>query len=269
MAELPLLWTAFAGYLAAGSLAIGALALGRRPERAILGLLAAGLALHSLSIALRWERLGHGPFITMFEVLSSNIWSLTLLFALAYWRVRAVRPAAPFVMPILLMMMAWNLTTDSGEGYYPPTFHTHWLWVHVGFGKLFLGAVLVAVGISGIVLARWAGFGAARLARLPASERLDDLAFRFMAAALIFQSLMLVAGAIWAQDAWGRYWAWDPLETWSFLTWLALVAALHARAAFRVGPSAGAAMIVGVFVLAFFTLFGVPFVSTAFHKGAV
>jgi ABC-type transport system involved in cytochrome c biogenesis permease subunit len=269
MPELPVLWAALLVYVAAGSLAIGALALGRRPERTVLAMLVLGLALHAVSIALRWERLGHGPFITMFEILSSNVWSLTAVLAIAYWRIRALRPAAAFAMPILFLLMGWLLVAQPVEGHLPPTYRTAWLWVHVGFGKVFLGAVLVAVALSGVVLARATGFGAARLARLPANERLDDLAFRFMAAGLVFETLMLLAGAIWAQGAWGRYWAWDPLETWAFLTWVALAASLHARLAWRVAPPVGAAMVIAVFALAFLTFFGVPFVSTAPHKGAI
>jgi ABC-type transport system involved in cytochrome c biogenesis permease subunit len=90
-----------------------------------------------------------------------------------------------------------------------------------------------------------------------------------MLAALLFESLMLVAGAVWAQDAWGRFWAWDPLETWAFLTWIALAAAVHARLAWRLTPRVGAWMVLAVFALAFLTFFGLPFVSVAPHKGAV
>jgi ABC-type transport system involved in cytochrome c biogenesis permease subunit len=90
-----------------------------------------------------------------------------------------------------------------------------------------------------------------------------------MLAALVFHSLMLIAGAVWAQDAWGRFWAWDPLETWAFVTWLALAAAVHARLTWRIGPRSGALLIAAVFVIAFLTFFGVPFVSLAPHKGAV
>jgi ABC-type transport system involved in cytochrome c biogenesis permease subunit len=90
-----------------------------------------------------------------------------------------------------------------------------------------------------------------------------------MALALVFDSLMLITGAIWAQDAWGRYWAWDPLETSSFITWILLAFALHLRVTYRSSPRQGAWMAITVFLLAFITFFGVPFVSTAPHKGAV
>jgi ABC-type transport system involved in cytochrome c biogenesis permease subunit len=257
MHEAPLLWSALLAYVVAGSTAIVALALERRADRWILALLALGLGLHGAALAARWLAVGHGPFITLFEILSSNVWSLTLVFTLAYWRVPAVRPAAAFVMPVLFILMGWLLVAHPGEGHFPPTYRTLWLYVHVALGKVFLGAVLVAVGLSGLILARLAAQG------------LEELAFRFMAIGFVFETLMLVSGAVWAQDAWGRYWAWDPLETWAFLTWLSLAAFLHARVAFRVGPRASAVMIIGVFVLAFLTFFGVPFISTAAHKGAI
>jgi len=268
-AELAWLWAAVAGYVAAGSLAIITVVLNKRPGRTVLALMAAGLALHAVSLALRWTRLGHGPFITMFEILSSNVWSLALVFSLAYWRVCALRPAAAVVMPVLFVMMGWLVLTSPGEGHFPPTYHTVWLYVHVGLGKVFLGSVLVAVGIAGIILLRTAGSSVARLAALPDDIRFEELAFRFMVLGFVFETLMLIAGAIWAQDAWGRYWAWDPLETWSFITWLTLAFFIHLRVTVKLRPCYCAALIVAVFALAFVTFFGVPFVSTVPHQGAV
>jgi ABC-type transport system involved in cytochrome c biogenesis permease subunit len=267
--ELQFLWAAVVVYVLAGSIAIFSVVLNKRPERTILGLIVLGIALHAASIGLRWERLGHGPFATMFEILSSNIFSLLLVFTIAYWRIKAIRPIAAVVMPILFMMMGWLMLTDSREGHLPATYHTIWLYIHVSLGKVFLGSVLVAVGMAIVVVLRSRGIGIKRFAQLPSDERLDDLAYRFMALGLIFESLMLVAGAIWAQDAWGRYWAWDPLETWAFLTWLTMAFALHMRFTLKATPQRGAVMIMVVFLLAFTTFFGVPFVSTAPHKGAV
>jgi ABC-type transport system involved in cytochrome c biogenesis permease subunit len=269
MPELALLWIASFFYLAAACVVVLSPGRGDRGHRAVIALLATGLALHAASLGLRWERLGTGPFITMFEILASNVWSLTLLYAFAYWRWPAVRPGAVVVLPIVLVMALWMLSSDPAAGHQPATYRTLWLWVHVGFGKVFLGAVLVAVGLSGVILLRGLPAAAPRFARLPGDARLEALAFRFLVVAFLFESLMLVAGAIWAQDAWGRYWAWDPLETWAFLTWLALAAFIHARSAFRVAPAAGAAMVIAVFAIAFLTFFGVPFVSTAPHKGAI
>jgi ABC-type transport system involved in cytochrome c biogenesis permease subunit len=267
--ELKLLWSAILAYVIGGSLAIGSVVLRKRPERAILALILFGWTLHTASLAARWDRLGHGPFMTMFEILSSNVWSLVLAFVIAYWRVPVIRPSAAVVMPILFVMMGWLMLSSPGEAHFPQTFRTPWLYIHIGFGKVFLGAMLVAVGLAGVIQSRQGEWGRRWFQTLPPDVRLDELAYRMMALGLIFDTLMLIAGAIWAQDAWGRYWAWDPLETWAFLTWLLLAVALHLRVTYRPSPRVSSLLAVGVFVLAFLTFFGVPFISTAPHKGAV
>lgn len=266
--ELQALWAALVFYVLAGSVAIIGVVLKRKPERAVLGLLIIGLLLQTASIALRWERVGHGPYITMYEVLQSNIWSILLIYVLVYWRIPAIRPTAAAVMPIMFVLMGWMLMTNAYDGNPPSTYHTIWLFIHIGFAKVFFGATLVATGISAIILLRQTRYGE-RFARMPEDKRLDELSFRFMALGLIFHSLMLIAGAIWAQDAWGRYWNWDPLETWSFLTWLLLAFSLHMRLAYKTTPRTGALLVIAVFALAFLTFLGIPFISQAPHKGAI
>jgi ABC-type transport system involved in cytochrome c biogenesis permease subunit len=263
--EATWLGLAVGAYGLAGAAALAGAALGRRPDTVTAGLLGAGVAAHTLSLAVRWERVGHGPFISMFEVLSSNVWSLSLLFLAAFLMVRAVRPAAAVALPIIFVLMAWMLVTHPDDGHLPATYATLWLYAHVAFGKVFLGALLVATAVSALML-----FAARKPAPASPDEAAREaLVLRFLLLAFVFESLMLVTGAVWAQDAWGRFWAWDPLETWSFLTWLAIAILLHARVTMHLPPRATAAMVVTVFALAFLTFFGVPFVSTALHKGAV
>lgn len=267
--EMLFLWAALVAYVLGGSLAIGGVVIGKRAERTVLALTVIGLALHTVSIGWRWSRLGHGPFVNLFEILSSNIWGLMLVVAIAYWRIPAIRQAAAMIMPIMFLMMGWLLLIHPGETQLPATFRTTWLFVHVGFAKVFLGALLIAVGLSGVILSRQVRRGQRWFEQLPDDSRLDELSFRFMALALVFHSLMLIAGAIWAQDAWGRYWAWDPLETWSFLTWITVALSMHARVAYRISPRQAASMVIGVFIVAFLTFFGIPFISQAAHQGAV
>lgn len=263
------LWAALLAHVFAGAVAIVSLILRRRADRWFIALLTVAIGLHTVSLAARWQRVGHGPFITMFEILSSNIWSLSLALALVWWRIPAIRAVAAFVMPILFLMMGWLLVASPADGHFPPTYRTVWLYVHIGFGKVFLGAVLVSVGLSAVILARGSDGLRARLAALPSSDRLDDLSFRFMGIGIVFESLMLISGSIWAQDAWGRYWSWDPLETWALLTWLTLAFAIHMRVAAKVAPRVGAVLVMAVFLIAFLTFFGIPFVSVSPHKGAI
>jgi ABC-type transport system involved in cytochrome c biogenesis permease subunit len=227
------------------------------------------LAALAVGVAMRWTRVGHGPFLSLFEILASSLLSLGVVWRLMSLRVAVLRGSAPVVLSLLAVLGAWLLVADASDTVLPPTYEMPVLWFHLAFGKIFLGCALVATGLAGVVLARSTGAGARWFCRMPGDAAIDELAWRFMLAALVFESLMLIAGAVWAQDAWGRFWAWDPLETWAFITWLALAAAVHARTAWRVGPRAGALMIAAVFVIAFLTFFGVPFVSIAPHKGAV
>lgn len=278
--ELPWLWAGVAVYLvAAARVWIGGVAAaglvggtpGRDGSRELRGpWLEAGVTLIAIGLALRWSRLGHGPFLNMFEILASSLFSLGLIYAFACRRRSTGQAAgALVVLPVLALMGLWMLTTDPADTHFPPTYDTPVLWFHVLLGKIFLGCALVATGLAGVVLLRRSPAAPARLARGPSDLLLEQQAWRVMQVALVFETLMLVAGAVWAQDAWGRYWAWDPLETWAFLTWLLLVGAIHARRVWPIGPTAGAGLIVAVFVVAFLTFFGVPFISVAPHKGAV
>lgn len=274
MPETPWMLAALAAYALVAMLAVPAAGAARvmavPRAQALAGLaLAAALALHTLALLLRWEALGHGPFTTMHEILSSNLWSLALVFALAFWGVRELRGALLVAVPVWAVLGVWMLLADAGAGHFPPTYATPLLYLHTVLGKVYLGLLLVAVALGGASAMRRSAWGARRLAALADEQRLDELAHRFAAFALVADTLMLIVGAVWAQDAWGRYWAWDPLESWAFASWLALVAALHARATLRPAPAVFGVWLAGVFALAFLTFFGVPFVSTAPHKGAV
>lgn len=221
-----------------------------------------GSVIYAIAITLRWLELGQGPFLTMYEILVSSLFSLGLVLGLAcLWQPQACR-GAPIATLVLLLMALWLAFTDSGHKPLPATYGNPWLWVHVVMGKLFLGCCLVASSLAASLLLGLKG------TRLNVVET-ERIAWLWMMFAFVFHSAMLIAGAVWAQDAWGRYWDWDPLETWAFGTWLVMAFALHLRATRVLAPSLQHVLVVGVFVLAFLTFFGVPFVSLAPHKGAV
>ena len=219
-----------------------------------------------LSIVLRWINTGDGPFLTLYEVLLSNLFSLGLIFVLIYLGVPRARPSGLLVLPILCLLGWWTLRTDAAPLTLPATYDTALLWIHVGVGKVFLGLNLVAVGLAGLLFLSTLG-KPVFINTIVSAQDMDDLAWRFMAVAFVFHSLMLIAGAVWAQDAWGRFWAWDSLETWAFITWLVMALSLHARVTYRIPRWSGSLLIISVFVLAFLTFFGVPFTSLGPHKG--
>ncbi|MER7966840.1 c-type cytochrome biogenesis protein CcsB [Streptomyces ardesiacus] len=123
-----------------------------------------------------------------------------------------------------------------------PALHSYWLYIHVSTA-IFCGAVFY-VGAVGTILYLFKDsfesklasggtpgrFASSVLDRLPAAASLDKFAYRVNAAVFPLWTFTIIAGAIWAGDAWGRYWGWDPKEVWSFITWVAYACYLHARA---------------------------------------
>lgn len=267
-AEGLLFYTAVVAMVVTVALAWAAFLREKDYHKSITVTLALSVLIFAASIALRWVQYGYGPFVTLYEVLISNLFSLGLLFILFYSFIPLVRSSALVVLPLLVIIGLWAADTDMSPLEIPATYDTILLWVHVGVGKVFLGLCLTAFGLSGVLLMQRITT-ANVFNRLAATASRDELAWRFMAVAFVFHSLMLIAGAAWAQDAWGRFWAWDSLETWAFITWLALGLSLHARVTWQLPDWAGWLMILSVFTLALLTFFGVPFSSIGPHKGII
>ncbi|WP_415951275.1 c-type cytochrome biogenesis protein CcsB [Streptomyces sp. KLOTTS4A1] len=123
-----------------------------------------------------------------------------------------------------------------------PALDSYWLWIHVSTA-IFCGAVfyLGAVGTALYLLrdsyesklargGKPGSFARSVLERLPSAASLDKFSYRINAAVFPLWTFTIIAGAIWAGDAWGRYWGWDPKEVFSFVTWMAYACYLHARA---------------------------------------
>jgi ABC-type transport system involved in cytochrome c biogenesis permease subunit len=276
--ELPWLWAGLVAYALATLLSVGGvvvqnpngmLARAERNERLVLALLVTGVILLAGAIAQRWVRIGHGPWVSLFELLVSQLWSLGLIYTVAYWRLPRFRPSAVVVLPVLWVLGSWVLTLEPVPSHFPATYYNEWKWVHVFLGKVYLALLLIGVGLGGVMILRRFTRTERWFRAMPADDVVDRLAWRVMILALVFDSLMLIAGAVWAQDAWGRYWQWDALETSAFATWLALALGIHLRLTYRIPPWISGAMIIGVFILAFTTYFGMPYLSPSAHKGMV
>lgn len=265
--ELICFWGALLGYTLATVFSIFGFVLSRWPERILPALMGISWLLHTTAIGIRWDRLDHLPLINIFEQLSANIWGLMAALLIGYWRMPKLRALTALLMPVIMLLTAWMLMVPKEDSALPYTFHTVWLFIHIALIKIFLGSAFVALGIAAVILLRRQGIWLQRLACFPDDNSLDATAYRCMALAIIFDTLGVIAGAIWAQNAWGRYWAWVPVEVWSLITWLAIGMMLHVRSTFRTSPQVNSMLIVLVFVIAFFTFFGIPFVSESMHQG--
>ena len=236
---------------------------GRPTWPAVSGILSVVLALLTVAVAGRWLREAQGPFLTLYDVLLSNLFSLTLVYLVAAWLLPALRRSSAIVVAFLGVLGIWALTESAIAAPLPATFDNPWLWLHVTAGKLFLGLCLPAAAAALWLLTR-------RQSAAAEGGEMDAAVWLTLSLAFVCHSFMLIAGAIWAHSAWGRYWAWDSLETWTFITWLCIALLLHARVTFRRMPlSYGWSAVVAVFGLAILTFLGVPFMSIAPHKGVM
>ncbi|MER5179781.1 c-type cytochrome biogenesis protein CcsB [Streptomyces sp. NPDC002896] len=148
----------------------------------------------------------------------------------------------PLVTTVLLDLGLAVTVLYTASDQLVPALHSYWLWIHVSTA-IFCGAVFY-VGAVGTLLYLFRDsyenklanggqpgrFATSVMERLPAAATLDKFSYRVNAAVFPLWTFTIIAGAIWAGDAWGRYWGWDPKETWSFITWVAYACYLHARA---------------------------------------
>jgi cytochrome c-type biogenesis protein CcsB len=114
-----------------------------------------------------------------------------------------------------------------------PALKSAWLVIHVAAAIISGGVFLLSNVVAGAFLfldsMEKKGERAPWAKRLPSLEFLDQLSYRLVAFVFPLWTFAVIAGAIWAESAWGRYWGWDPKETWAFITWVAYAAYLHAR----------------------------------------
>jgi cytochrome c-type biogenesis protein CcsB len=202
--------------------AFGARRLGRWAFRALL----LGLALHSALVGWRWIETGHVPVIGNFENALAGAWFIAAMAAWAGWRDRYPLVAAA-ALPFALLILGGGALSRQEASPLVASLDSFWLYIHVFFAWLAYGAYTVACGAGIVYLTR------TRRGREPPPKedlaRLDELMFRSTAFGFVTDGIMIAAGSIWAKDLWGSYWSWDPVETWSLLSWLVYGLALHLR----------------------------------------
>ena len=264
--EATLHWAAVALYIG-GVIVFACHCLFSRPAKVRWGLAVTllGLLPHSTALVLRWIAVGHGPYMLKYEVLSSNAWIAIVMLLLFVWRRPKWAPLAMFALPATILMMGLGLFANPEARDLPPSLRSMWLVFHVLFNKLAVGAFLLSAASAFILLRKLKGGSGRLLDRLPECDVIEAYTIRFVGFGFIFWSTTIVAGAIWANQSWGRYWGWDPIETWSLVTWLSYGILLHARLFFRLKAKATAWGTAACFVVAILTVLIFPFLIPSLH----
>ena len=246
--------TAFALLLAALPLAFWSLSGGRSSTAVRLLVAGANLCL-TAQLVLRWWESGHFPISNLYESLCFLAWGCTLtqLLVERTWPSPLV-PAAATPMALGCVAFASFALPDRLQEASPlvPALRSSWLVMHVSVIMISYAALLVGSLLSLAVLftdrgnsmelrSSSIGSGGYRQAQLatpqlqlssvamPAVEQLDSLSYRTITVGFLLLSVGLVSGAVWANEAWGSWWSWDPKETWALICWLVYAAYLHTR----------------------------------------
>ncbi len=202
------------------------------------GVMAAGAAGNLAGFVLRWiesHQMGFGraPLSNLYEslVFFALCIAVTHLYVAFKYKIHIIGVVAA---PMAFLAMAYASLPKVNSEIMPllPALQSNWLIAHVMTCFFGYAAFAVAFGVSLLFLARLKnreGSGGGILSLLPDNELLDELTHQLVMFGFLFLTIGIITGAVWAHQAWGRYWGWDPKETWSLITWLIYATLLHAR----------------------------------------
>ena len=207
---------------------------------AAVALAAIGAAAHTTAVITRGLAVHRAPWGNMYEFITALTCVAAIFFLFAMIRYRAWTVGV-FVMGAVVVTLGLAETLIyTAPGDLVPALQSYWLDIHVTAMTLATGIFFVSAVLGFIYLwvdrytrrvaAGRAAPGNGIVRRLPGIEQLDRLTYRTIVFGFPVWTFGVIAGAIWADQAWGRYWGWDPVETWAFITWVLYAAFLHARA---------------------------------------
>jgi len=247
-----------------------------RIGKAGLSLVYLGIALLLVCIVLRGLATARVPWGNMYEFINLTCFCGLVAGAIVL-RKPHYRALWVFVLvPVLILLTVSGRWLYTNAAPVMPALQSYWLPIHVSVVSLGSGVFLVAGMASIMFLLKMSPLGApdrdgtlARIVqRMPDAQTLDRIAYRTTIFAFPIFGFGVIFGAIWAEEAWGRYWGWDPKETVSFIAWVVYAAYLHARSTAGWRDKKAAWINVVGFVAMVFNLFFINLVTVGLHSYA-
>lgn len=247
----------------------------------------AGTLVHVAGVGLRAAATQRVPWANMYEFAITSAALVMLLFLIFSITRRELRLLGTFVVGaiLLLMFLAQTFWLVPAAALTPSLQNSHWLVIHIGVAILstalsILGALVASLQLiqardeksradrsaSGAEHIEHRGRTGVILDRLPESGVLETLSFRVHSVAFVCWTFTLICGSIWAREAWGRFWGWDPKEVWTFVIWVLYAAYLHARATGGFRGNRAAALALAGFVAVVFNYTIVNTVINGLHS---
>lgn len=221
---------------------------------------------HSLALIFRSIGAGRLPLSNQYEFATSFAWGIALCF-IVFETKYDFKAMGTFVAPIVFIIIGYAAMQNKDVRPLMPALQSKWLSIHVSLAILSYGSFGVGAGVSSMYLLR-DKFKEDEFIRkhVPSFEKLDNLSYKAISLGFLLLTLVIVTGAIWAESAWGRYWAWDPKETWSFITWIIYSIYLHVRISKGwKGKKAAMFGLIG-FICVLFTYIGVNTLLPSIHS---
>jgi len=173
------------------------------------------------------------PWGNMYEFSITGALAFTGAYLFVLWKYKIRWLGLPVALSVLLTLGTAITVLYVPSAPLVPALKSPWLVIHVSAAIISGGVFLLAncIAAAYLILDRYKENGGRPnwALKLPSLESLDQLTYRLVALVFPLWTFAVIAGAIWAEAAWGRYWGWDPKETWAFITWVAYAAYLHAR----------------------------------------
>jgi cytochrome c-type biogenesis protein CcsB len=235
-----------------------------------LALTTLGWAVHVAEVVTRGLAADRPPWGNMYEFSSAICLVAVSAFLWLSVQKRATHLGVFVLVPVVLYLgLAGTVLYAQASPLQPVLSHTYWLVIHVAAAITATGVLMISGVVSSVHLARRRyerlvtagqapGFSAVTRS-LPNAKTLDRVEYRLIAFGFPIWTFAVMAGAIWAEAAWGHYWQWDPKETWALITWIVYAGYLHARStpglrkwAAHIATLAFATMIVNYYVINIF-----------------
>lgn len=246
----------------------------------------AGVGMALVGTMVRWYEsyligadIGHIPVSNLYEVFVLFAWLTTLMYLYqeSRFQTRRMGPWVMLVVSAAIGFLIWYSISRNAQSIQPliPALQSWWMKIHVpanfvGYGGFAMAAMLASARLIVAALAPEnrpvQAWRRSLASRLPDRHTLDEAMYRSIAVGFAFFTLATVLGALWAADAWGGYWSWDPKETWALIVWLNYAAWLHLRMVKRLShPVASWWALMGLLVTSFAFL-GVNMFLSGLHS---
>ena len=183
-----------------------------------------------IGVFLRGVAANRVPWANMYEFSISGALMILTIYLISL-RVRDVRYVATFIAGFTLVTLFAAVSLFYVEvKTLMPALQSYWLVIHVVIAIMAVGFFAIAAGFHIFYLIKSAGWAKAIMERFPELKQLERISYRFNMVGFVAWSFTLIAGAIWAERAWHRYWGWDTKEVWTFIIWVLYAGYLHAMA---------------------------------------